>query len=78
MSPANQVREMFLKGAFFFIVGVVLATLFIWSMVQGVLSHMATGQFTLLYYFVAWLAGIGGLTLYHEARSILHYARISK
>ena len=74
----KRVSEMFFKGAFFFIVGVALATLFVWSMVQGVLSHMAGGEFTLYYYFASWLAGIGGLTLYHQAKEILHYASISE
>ena len=74
----ESIKEVFLKGVFFFIVGVVLATLFIWGMIQGLLSHIAGGEFTLLYYFSSWLAGIGALTLYHQARSFLHYVQISK
>ncbi len=74
----QKVKLMFLKGAFYFVVGVILATLFVWSMVQGVLSHMAEGQFTFLYYFAGWLAGIGGMTLYIQARQLIHYASISE
>ena len=74
----ERVSEMFVKGTFFFIVGVVLATLFVWGMVQGVISHFANGEFTTIYYFTSWIAGVGALTLYHQAKSILHYAQISK
>jgi len=74
----RKVKLMFFKGAFFFIVGVVLATLFVWSMVQGVLMHMANGEFTFLYYFAAWLAGIGGLVLGIQSKQLIHYASISE
>jgi hypothetical protein len=74
----DQVKAMFFKGAFFFTIGVVLATLFVWSMVQGVMSHLTGGDYALFYYFASWLAGIGGLTLYLQAKQILHYATISK
>ena len=73
----KQVTAIFLRGAFFFIVGVVFATLFIWSLVEGILSHMRNGQFTFIYYFATWLAGVGAFTLYIQAKSILHYAKIS-
>ncbi len=71
---------MFLKGGFFFIVGVVLATLFVWSMVQGILSHLGSGgsEITFLYYFAAWIAGIGGLFLGLQAKQLIHYASISE
>jgi len=76
----KKVRFMFAKGAFFFIVGVIFATLFVWSMVQGVLNHIATGgnEITFLYYFAAWLAGIGGLVLGMQSKQLLHYASISE
>lgn len=76
----KKVRFMFVKGAFFFIVGVIFATLFVWSMVQGVLNHITTGgnEMTFLYYFAAWLAGIGGLVLGMQSRQLLHYASISE
>ena len=73
-----KVKYMFLKGGFFFIVGVVFATLFVWSLVEGVLSHMAGGEQPLLYYFAAWLAGVGALTLYFQAKQLIHYASISE
>jgi len=74
----QKVTLMFAKGAFFFMVGVVLATLFVWSMVQGVLSHIGNGNYTLMYYFAAWLAGVGALTLYIQAKQLIHYASISE
>ena len=71
---------MFVKGAFFFIVGVAFATLFVWSMVQGILNHIEVGgnEITFLYYFAAWLAGIGGLVLGFQAKQLMHYASISE
>ncbi len=74
----GKAQVMFVKGAFFFMMGVAFATLFIWSMVQGVLSHFSDGQYTFLYYFAGWLAGIGGFTLYIQARQLIHYASISE
>lgn len=74
----KQVTAIFLRGTFFFIVGVIFATLFVWSLVEGILSHMRNGQFTFIYYFAAWLSGVGAFTLYIQAKSILHYAKISK
>ena len=76
----RKVTIMFIRGGFFFIVGVILATLFVWSLVQGVLLHTmkAEGSIVFLYYFAAWLAGIGALTLYIQARQLIHYASISE
>jgi len=75
----QRVKSMFFTGAFFFIVGVILATLFVWSMVQGILLHSMDrrGELIFLYYFAAWLAGIGALVLYHQAKQLIHYASIS-
>ena len=76
----EKVKFMFLKGAFYFVVGVAFATLFIWSMVQGILTHIAAGanEMAFLYYFAAWIAGIGGLVLGIQARQLIHYASISE
>jgi len=74
----QKVKFMFVKGIFFFVVGVILATLFVWSMVQGVLSHMNGGEYTFPYYFASWVAGIGALTLYLQAKQLIHYASISE
>ena len=75
----NEVREMFAKGAFFFIVGVILASLFIWCLMQGVIIHLGGDASTpVAYYFAAWLAGVGGFTLYMQAKGLFHYAKISK
>ncbi len=76
----EKVRFMFLKGAFYFVLGVAFATLFVWSMVQGILVHMTTGgtEIAFVYYFAAWLAGIGGLVLGIQAKQLIHYASISE
>ena len=74
----DQVKEMFVKGTFYFAVGVIFATLFVWSMVQGIMDHVSGGELALAYYLVSWLAGIGALTLYFQAKALLHYAQISK
>ena len=64
------------KAAFFFVVGVVFATLFIWALVQGILSHIGGSEYTLLYYFASWLAGVGAIALATQARTLFHYAQI--
>ena len=71
---------MFLKGIFYFVLGVAFATLFVWSMVQGILIHMTAGgpEAAFAYYFAAWLAGIGGLVLGIQAKQLIHYASISE
>ncbi len=76
----QKVRFMFLKGIFYFVLGVAFATLFVWSMVQGILIHMTAGgtEAAFGYYFAAWLAGIGGLVLGIQARQLIHYASISE
>ncbi|HLC80091.1 MAG TPA: hypothetical protein VJG83_06800 [archaeon] len=81
-----QVREMMAKAIFFFIVGVILASLFIWSMMQGILIHVTRPDFAIItdrdttafvYYFVGWICGVASLALYWQARNLFHFARIS-
>lgn len=75
---ASEVRIMFVKAVFFFMVGVILASLFAWIAIQGVRVHLsgdAASAYT--YYFVAWLSGIAAFILYHQARATFHYAKIS-
>ena len=63
----------------FFVLGVTLASLFVWCLVQGILAHMGgSAGNALVYYFVAWLSGVGGLTLYWQAKALFHYAQISQ
>jgi hypothetical protein len=71
-------KRMAAKGIFYFIFGVAFATLFTWTLVQGVMSHLSSGQYTLLYYFAAWFAGVGALTLYRQSKEMLHVAEISE
>ena len=68
----KQVREMFTKAVIFFVFGVVLASLFVWSMMQGIIAHFANeNSLAFSYYFVGW-------SLYWQAKSLFHYASISK
>lgn len=84
MNP--QVQEMFLKAAFFFMVGVILASLFVWSMVQGLLAHLSQqansfgnqDSTAFAYYFISWISGVAALALYWQAKNLFHYAEISK
>lgn len=69
---------MFVRSAFFFIVAVTFGTLFVWCMVQGVLAHFANDNSALFYYFASWLSGVGAFALYMQAKSLFHYATISK
>ncbi|MBS3062698.1 MAG: hypothetical protein J4203_02410 [Candidatus Diapherotrites archaeon] len=70
---------MFGRAVGFFVLGVTLASLFVWCLVQGVLAHIAGNPNTaLIYYFVAWLSGVSGMTLYWQAKNLLHYAKISQ
>tara|TARA_Y100000310_G_scaffold334097_1_gene413032 strand:+ start:9706 stop:9933 length:228 start_codon:yes stop_codon:yes gene_type:complete len=72
----KEATILFMKGIFFFLVGATLITLFIWSLAQGALFHGFDSASALFYYFAAVLAGAGGLTLYHQAKYTLHYAKI--
>lgn len=77
--PNKELWKLFAKAAFFFMVGVIFATLFIWSLVEGFLIHTGGDISTaLLYYFAAWLSGIGALALYVQAKTIFRYAKLSQ
>ena len=77
MNP--QVYEMMVKSVFFFVVGVILASLFVWSMMQGIALHLAgNGTLAFGFYFVGWISGVGALALYWQARNHFHFARISQ
>lgn len=66
------------KAAFFFTIGVVLATLFVWCLVQGFVAHTTgTPQIALVYYFLAWVAGIAALGNGMQARTMFHYAKLA-
>ena len=75
------------ESVFFFIVGVILASLFVWSMMQGILIHITRPDFAIItdrdttafaYYFVGWVSGVGALALYWQAKNLFHFARISQ
>ena len=75
----SEVKEMFAKAVFFFTTGVVLASLFVWSMMQGVLIHFSGNDVVAFYYyFVGWISGVAALSLYWQAKSLFHYAKISR
>ena len=87
LSVEKQVKELFMDSVFFFIVGVVLGSLFVWCMIQGALIHLSgtTGPFftdkdalAYSFYFIGWICGVGALALYWQAKNRFHYAEISK
>jgi hypothetical protein len=74
----QEIKLMFVKASFFFMVGVVLASLFVWSLLQGAINHLDNGSgIAFGYYFVSWLSGVSALVLYIQARGLFHYAKIS-
>ena len=76
---AAEVKNMFAKATFFFIVGVILASLFVWSMINGILLHLSHDfHIAFAYYFIAWVSGVAALTLYWQSKNLFHYAEISK
>ncbi|MBU0662640.1 MAG: hypothetical protein ABH854_05245 [Candidatus Diapherotrites archaeon] len=75
----QSLYKLFAKSAFFFIVGVVLASLFVWCLLQGALVHLSgDSTIAIAYYFIAWLAGIGALALYMQAKTLFYYVKITK
>lgn len=76
-----QIKEpqiIFAKAIFFFLIGAGLATLFMWSIVQGIMAHLQNENTAIIYYFAAWLAGVAMLAFYTQARNLFHYAQIVK
>jgi len=75
----KQVNEMFVKAVFFFVTGVTLASLFMWSMMHGITLHFEGLDSTAFsYYFVGWISGIAALSLYWQAKNLFHFAKISR
>lgn len=71
--------DAFLKAVFFFFSGVALASLFVWSVLQGILIHLSGNIYLAFpYYFMGWFAGVGGITLYWQAKKLFYFADISK
>ncbi|MFH1224727.1 MAG: hypothetical protein V1676_02895 [Candidatus Diapherotrites archaeon] len=70
--------QLFAKASFFFALGVVLASLFIWCLLQGGLAQFS-GDSTLAftYYFIGCLSGIAAFALYLQAKTLFYYAKIS-
>ena len=70
---------MFAKSIFIFVCGVLLASFFMWSLIQGIILQLSgDASSPLVYYFTAWIVGLGAVTLYLQARALFHYAKISK
>ena len=60
-------------------IGVIFATLFVWSLVEGVLVHTSGMMETaLMYYLAAWLSGIGAFALYMQSKNLFRYAKLSE
>ena len=70
--------KLFAKAAFFFAIGVVLSSLFIWCLLQGGLSQFSgDSTLALTYYFIGCLSGIAAFALYLQAKTLFYYAKIS-
>ena len=78
MSIAKTVHLTVAKSVFFFMAGVILASLFVWSMVQGHIMHTKGLNDAFAYYFVGWFSGVAALALYWQAKNLYHYAEISR
>lgn len=70
--------KLFTKAAFFFVVGVVLTSLFIWCLLQGGLAQFSgDSAMAFTYYFIGCLSGIAAFALYLQAKTQFYYAKIS-
>jgi len=70
-------KKIFLKAAFFFIIGVALATLFFWTLIEGLLEQLANHPLpSLAFYFIAFLSGIAAVYNYLQSRILFHYAKL--
>jgi len=59
--------------------GVILSTLFIWSLIEGIVTHFHREiVIALMYYFAAWLSGIAAMGLYWQASKDYKYAQLSE
>ncbi|MFH1240674.1 MAG: hypothetical protein V1672_05710 [Candidatus Diapherotrites archaeon] len=75
----SDTTKIFIKSAFFFSMGVILSTLFVWSLIEGVITHFHREMaVALLYYFAAWLSGIAAIGLYWQSRKDYRYAQLSE
>lgn len=74
----KEIRYMFLKASFFFVLGVTLSSLFVWTFIQGINLHNQSPFLAFAYYFTAFVSGIAALVLYFQARALFHYAKISE
>ncbi|MCX8158398.1 MAG: hypothetical protein N3D73_01910 [Candidatus Diapherotrites archaeon] len=73
----EKTKLLFLKAVFFFVVGVILSSLFVWSFVQGFLIHQKDPYYAFYFYFVSFLAGIAALALYFQAKTMFYYTKMS-
>lgn len=74
----ENTTKIFIKSAFFFSMGVILSTLFIWALIEGLLTHLTREiAVALVYYFAAWLSGVAAIGLYWQAKKDYRYAQLS-
>jgi len=66
------------KAIFFFLIGAILATLFMWGIIEGIKAHWAGNEMAFIFYFAAFLAGVATIAFYTQAKSLFHYAQITK
>ena len=69
-------KKIFVKSAFFFIIGVVLATLFFWTLLEGIKLQLSNDKTSMVYYFLAFVSGIAAVYNYLQSRTLFHYAKL--
>ncbi|HIH21747.1 MAG: hypothetical protein J4478_05005 [Candidatus Diapherotrites archaeon] len=69
-------KKVFLTSAFMFIVGVLLATLFFWSIIEGISLQLQNNRLAFVFYFLAFLSGVAAVYNYLQAKSLFHYAKL--
>ncbi|MDO8647368.1 MAG: hypothetical protein Q7R70_03060 [Candidatus Diapherotrites archaeon] len=73
----NKTKKIFAKSAIQFIIGVILATLFFWTMIEGLLEQIANNHtMSFGFYFLAFLAGIAAIYNYIQAKELFHFAKL--
>lgn len=65
------------KASFFFIIGVILSSLFAWCVVQAIIDHLGgAGLDAFWYYLLSCFAGIAALGNYIQAKQTFRFARL--
>ena len=73
----QKTNKIFIKSAIHFIIGVALATLFFWTVIEGLLEQTANHHtMSFAFYFIAFMAGIAAIYNYIQAKELFHFAKL--